>query len=91
MIYRRNGLRKQVRGKTRGPWSLGERDARKTCLLGKGGDMLREDSHPGSPISRLFIWKSQGRIPIEYSSAFQVCPFRVMVSTNKVGARAEGH
>ena len=33
-------------------------------------------------ILRVFIWRSQGRTAVEHSSAFQVCPFRVMVPTD---------
>ena len=40
------------------------------------------ESHTGSSLLRVFIWRrSRGRIDVEYSSVFQVCPFRDMVST----------
>ena len=50
--------------------------------MGKSVGALQRESHPGSSALRLLIWRSQGRIPIEYTSAFQVCPFRAMVSTD---------
>lgn len=37
-------------------------------------------------VLRVLIWRAQGRISIEYISAFQMCPFKVMV-----GASAGGH
>ena len=38
-------------------------------------------SHNGSSL-RVFILRSQGRIPVEYAPASKVCPFRVVVSTD---------
>ena len=44
--------------------------------------MLHKKEPAGSSIPRAFIWRSQGRVSIDYSSSFQVCLLRVMVSTN---------
>ena len=33
-------------------------------------------------VFRVFIWRSQGRIAADYLPALQVCPFRVLVSTD---------
>lgn len=52
-----------------GPWNLVERKAKRTLK----GDREVE-AYTGSFILRAFIRKSQGRISIDYSSAFQLCP-----------------
>ena len=49
-----------------------------------------ENTHSGSFILRLSLlfcwwqsyWRSQGRVTVAYSSVIQVCPFRIMVSSN---------
>ena len=89
----RNGLRKQVTEAKEGPLELrrerpGIRAQGKE--VGKGAGKLHGESHPGSSVLRLFIWQSQGRIPVEYSLAFQVCPFRVMFSTDWLALGQEG-
>ena len=57
-----------------------------SCTLGKegGGEskgLLKREKEPF--VLRVFIWRSQRRLSIEYSSAFQMCPFRVIVSTDQ--------
>ena len=49
------------------------REARKTCLgdgVGNGRSMVQREGPTESSILRVFIWRSWGRIPIEYLSAF---------------------
>ena len=58
-----------------------KREARKTAWGGERHMCFIERATLSS-VLRVFIWRSQGRIPIEYASAFQVCPFRVVVSTD---------
>ena len=50
--------------------------------LGYGMGMLHRESHTGSHILRVFIWRSWKKIPIEHSSAFQLYPFRIIISTD---------
>ena len=38
---------------------------------GEGKQVCSKESQAGSSILGVFIWRSQGRIPVEYSSAFQ--------------------
>ena len=41
----------------------------------EGRSWGREREEAESFVLRVFVWRFQGRISIEYSSAFQVCPF----------------
>ena len=80
------GLRKQVTEEKEGPlehrrkkakaWPMKEERGRKDRVC----EREKERVSTASFVLRAFIWRSQGRISIEYSSAFQVCPFRVTVS-----------
>ena len=47
-----------------GCWSLGEREVKVTWGSGQGGKGCWE-SHTRSPILRVFIWRFQGRIPMD--------------------------
>ena len=82
---RRNGLRKQVTEAKEGPLELRRQRGRENVPGGRGWGALgtcSRESPTGSSFSRAFIWRPQRQIPMEYSSAFQVCPFRVMVPTD---------
>ena len=83
------GSGNELQRQKKGPGSLGGREGQRKCTqgkgVGKGANVLPRESHTGSFFLRVFIWKSQRRIPVEYSSAFQVCPFRVKVSTDWSG------
>ena len=63
----------EERGKENAPGGKG---------VGKGTWVLLKESHTGSFVLRVLFWRSQGRIQVEYTSAFQVCPFRVVVTTD---------
>ena len=70
MSCRRNGVRKQVTEAKRGPLELRrKREARKrawTSGVRKGICVLHRESNAAFSFSRVFIWRCQGRIPIEY-------------------------
>ena len=86
------GLRKKLQRQKKGPWSLGERKSIKCACAKETVKVLaysserdrreREHEHTGSFGLRAFIWRSQGRISIKYSSVFWVCLLRVLVSTD---------
>ena len=50
--------------------------------LGKALGVLHTETLAGPSVLRVFFWRSQGRITIEDSSAFRVCPFRAIVVTD---------
>ena len=54
-----------------------KREDRQGCALEK-----ERDGTSRVPGLRAFTWKSQGKDSIEYSSDFQVCPLRVVISTD---------
>ena len=77
------GSGKMLQRQKKGPWSLEER-GRKMCMgkwVGVDVGVPQTESGTRSSVLRTFIWRSQRRIPIQYSLTFQVCPFRVMVFT----------
>ena len=97
---RRSGLTKQVTEAQEGPLECRRKRQRKHTSgrgVGKGEGVLRRESQPiGSSLlkafhllskGREFQGRSQGRISMEYSSAFQVCPLRFVVSTRSIGTR----
>ena len=82
----RNGLRKQVTEAKEGHFFAQEKERGKESEPGGRG----WGKAPGSRYSKQhwvlclegIYLEVLGRFPIEYSSAFQVCPFRVTVSTD---------
>ena len=75
MSFRKQGTEAKV-----GPLDLRRRERRGKCTWGEVGGEGPGVVH--GETRTVFIWRSQGRILVDYPSAFQVCPSRVLVSTD---------
>ena len=76
MSPKRNWVRKQVTETKEGYLELWREEGKGNAPgenkrgVGKGTGMILRESLARSSILRVFFWRSQGRIPIKYLSAF---------------------